>query len=450
MFAALYDFSCGPMVVVSSVVTLLLAAVFVTLRLRRAQAKILALNSSLAQRIEDLLQQRHAELRALADSSPGMMGTFHARADGSLCMPYVSPNIEKLFGLQPQDVVHDAAPLLARTHPDDAQRVAQTIAESARNMSTWHEEYRILHPVLGERWLESHTNPQPHPQGGVIWYGYVHDITERKHAETELELARRLLNSRNEQLLASTQTLEQRVAQRTAELEESRSQLRGLIGHREQVREVERRYIAREVHDELGQILTGLQMSISYLEHQLEQHSPQWSESLEETKALSKEAMAMVKNVASSLRPAVLDVGIVAALEWLAGRLDSNTHIHCNVQVPAYDISLDEAHSIALFRIAQEALTNVARHARADRIDISLDRDGDDYVLRVRDNGVGFDTSVLKRKSFGLVGIRERVLLLSGTLGIHSRPGAGTEIEVRIPVQERTAVAPMVAAAAIC
>jgi len=226
------------------------------------------------------------------------------------------------------------------------------------------------------------------------------------------------------------------------ELEESRSQLRGLIAHREQVREEERKYIAREVHDELGQILTGLRMSISYLEHQLVNHSPQWPEYLEEAKTLSKEAMAVVKNVASSLRPAVLDVGIVAALEWLAGRFGSNTNIHCNVHVPAHDVELEEAHSIALFRIAQEALTNVARHAKATRVDILLDREGQDYVLRVRDNGHGFDTTTKKVNSFGLMGIRERALLLNGTFEIHSRPGSGTEIAVRIPVPASTPMAP--------
>lgn len=137
-------------------------------------------------RMQETIAAREQELRALAESSPGMMGAFYLRPDGSICMPYVSPMIEKLFGLQPQDVLDDASPLLAMNHPDDAQRVADTIAESARNMTIWHEEYRIVHPSLGERWMESNTKPELHPEGGVVWYGYIHDITKRKEIENVL------------------------------------------------------------------------------------------------------------------------------------------------------------------------------------------------------------------------------------------------------------------------
>jgi len=142
-------------------------------------------------RMEETLANREQELRALAESSPGMMGCFHLRPDGSVYMPYVSANIRALFGLRPEDVADNAEPLLALNHPGDAQRVLDSIAESARTMSTWHLEYRILHPDRGERWMEGHTSPEPHPGGGIVWYGYVHDITERKHAEIE---KRRLIN----------------------------------------------------------------------------------------------------------------------------------------------------------------------------------------------------------------------------------------------------------------
>ena len=137
--------------------------------------------------LQDALAAGERELRSLADSSPGMMGSFYARPDGSICMPYVSPNIETLFGLRREDVMQDASLLMALNHPDDAQRITESIAESARSMTPWHEQYRILHPTLGERWMESHTAPEPHPDGGVIWYGYVHDITKRKAMELELQ-----------------------------------------------------------------------------------------------------------------------------------------------------------------------------------------------------------------------------------------------------------------------
>ena len=142
-------------------------------------------------RMEDILQRSERELRLLSDSSPGMMGSIYVRPDGSFCMPYVSPNIEKLFGLRPQDVSEDASPLMALSLPEDAQRIRETIAESARCMTPWHQEYRIVHPVLGERWMEIHSNPELHPDGGIIWYGHIHDVTERKHTELALQARER-------------------------------------------------------------------------------------------------------------------------------------------------------------------------------------------------------------------------------------------------------------------
>ncbi|MDD2830041.1 MAG: PAS domain S-box protein [Sulfuricurvum sp.] len=152
--------------------------------------------------LEDITEQKHThkslvarerELRALADSSPGMMGAFHLRSDGSFSMPYVSPNIIELFGLNPHDVREDATLLMALNHPEDTERIHTSILESAQSMSIWHEEYRIIHPTRGIRWMESHTKPELHPEGGIIWYGYVHDITERKKLEALLEKERKFL-----------------------------------------------------------------------------------------------------------------------------------------------------------------------------------------------------------------------------------------------------------------
>jgi PAS domain S-box-containing protein len=173
--------------------------------------------------LEDITEQKRAyealankerELRALADSSPGMMGSFYLRPDGSVCMPYISPNILDLFGLQPQDVADDASSLMLLTHPDDLKLVEESIAESASTMSIWHTEYRINHPMKGERWMESNTKPELHPDGGIIWYGYIHDITERKKAEEKIKT----LNS----------TLEQKVIERTTQLSKREREFRTL------------------------------------------------------------------------------------------------------------------------------------------------------------------------------------------------------------------------------
>lgn len=134
----------------------------------------------------ETLAYKERELRSLAESSPGMMGAYYMRPDASVCMPYASPNIQEIFGITSEEIKEDATPLMALTHPDDAEMVVRTISESAQTMSLWHIEYRIIHPTKGVRWMEGHTMPQTHPSGGVVWYGYVHDITERKAMEEQI------------------------------------------------------------------------------------------------------------------------------------------------------------------------------------------------------------------------------------------------------------------------
>jgi PAS domain S-box-containing protein len=157
------------------------------------------------------LTEKEMEIRNLAESSPGLMGTYYLRPDGSVCMPYTSPQIQNLYGLRSEDVVDDATSLMERTHPDDIDQVKETIVESARTMTPWRHEFRVLHPTRGELWLEGSTNPKPHPDGGTIWYGFIHDITDRKRAETEL--------------IKYRDHLEELVKERTTELEIERNKV---------------------------------------------------------------------------------------------------------------------------------------------------------------------------------------------------------------------------------
>lgn len=472
-------------------------------------------------RMEKSLVSRERELRALAESSPGMMGSFYLRPDGSMCMPYVSSKIWGHFGLTPKDVAVDATPLLARTHPDDAQMVQDSIAESARSLTTWHKEYRILHPAKGERWMESNTNPEPHPDGGVMWYGNVHDITERKRSEEALRASeqqfrtlaenfpdilirydhagrRTYVNPAMERMFSVTakqtiglspqevnpvelpehylQALERTlatgersefemelplpsgevrtgfiyiVAERAVDgrisgaitigrditrLKQTERQLRELAAHLQSAREEEKAHLARELHDDLGQILFLLKMKVSGYAHDCAASSGRLCEHLQEALMLTDKAIGTARNIVSALRPPALDYGIAAALKWLVENFIESMNIQCELQIADEEIRLDESKSLALFRIVQEALNNVAKHAQADRVEIVLNKDATDCALSMRDNGTGFDTSKKKKGSFGLVGMQERALMHGGTVSIESRAGGGTEIVVRIPV----------------
>ncbi|WP_051229302.1 PAS domain-containing sensor histidine kinase [Paludibacterium yongneupense] len=215
----------------------------------------------------------------------------------------------------------------------------------------------------------------------------------------------------------------------------SRSQLRGLVARREEDLEGERKRIAREVHDELGQLLTGLQMKLSRLVRKQMGKVLREGEPLQEALELSEKALSVARNVASALRPAVLDMGIISALEWLAERFSVSNGIACYLRIIDTAIHLNECQAIALFRITQESLTNISRHARAGRVDITLNRSVENYLLKICDNGIGFDSATSKPGSFGLIGIQERALMLGGTVGITSSVGCGTEIAVRIPIE---------------
>lgn len=222
--------------------------------------------------------------------------------------------------------------------------------------------------------------------------------------------------------------------EKEAELTRSRQELRALAAHLEQVREDERGHLAREMHDELGQQLTALRFAVAV--RGLERDP---MPACRDTTALLKqvdETIESVRAIASNLRPAVLDLGLVAAIGWQVQQFRARTGIASVLNVSNEEINLDDTRSTAIFRIVQESLTNIVRHADASQVVVTLRKRGEQLDLLVEDNGAGLSVDALeKTRSFGLVGMRERALLLNGTLNISGLPGRGTKLEVSIPLQ---------------
>ena len=220
------------------------------------------------------------------------------------------------------------------------------------------------------------------------------------------------------------------------ELRRAHEELRELALAMHEVREGERTRIARELHDELGQALTALKMDVDLLGSTIPQERGDLLERADAMRGLLDSTVATTRRISADLRPLVLDdLGLGAAAEWLAQGFSQRTRIPCELRVDAACAQLGEPHASALFRIMQESLTNVARHAQASRVEVRLERSGKDAVLTVHDNGVGMDRSARpKPRSFGLRGIGERALLLGGELRIDSRPGGGTTVVTRIPI----------------
>lgn len=219
-------------------------------------------------------------------------------------------------------------------------------------------------------------------------------------------------------------------------LRESEDKLRALAAHLQSVREEEQIRIAREIHDELGQTLTGLKMDLTWLTGRLAPDQKPLVEKVDSMFGLIDDTIRSVRKIASGLRPEVLDeVGLAAAIGWQAREFQQRTGIRCNVEVPPDSDGLDAGRSTAAFRIFQEVLTNVARHANASRVEVCMRMEAGRLRLEVWDNGKGIPAAkVSSPGSLGLLGMRERVLPFDGRIEIHGAPGKGTQVSVSIPL----------------
>ncbi len=224
------------------------------------------------------------------------------------------------------------------------------------------------------------------------------------------------------------------------ELRASREQLRALIAHLQAVREQERTRIAREIHDELGQTLTAFNIDLAWLEERLGK-----ANSIADKKELTAKIAAMLKlvgetmntvrEIAAELRPGVLDeLGLEAAFEWQVLDFQMRTNIKCELVADFDETDLSRDLMTAMFRILQECLTNIARHAEATKAKFVLRDEADDLLLAVEDDGRGIrQEETLNARSLGLVGMRERAIMLGGSFEISRSPLGGTRVEVRIP-----------------
>ena len=247
--------------------------------------------------------------------------------------------------------------------------------------------------------------------------------------------------SRTAALTAANRDLLNEVIERKraeAALEHSREELRELASIGTSAREQENRRIARELHDELCQTLAA-----SRLELELVSERKSLEAELAPVHALLDEAVVATRRIAADLRPLVLDdLGLVAAADWLVQNFRQRHGIECELIVEPANLDLEEPQATAVFRIMQESLTNIGRHAHASRATLSLTRHNDHILLIVKDNGIGFDLSTPRKlNSFGLSGLRERAYLVGGEVDIESSPGYGTSIAVRIPLPVAQAAA---------
>ena len=317
------------------------------------------------------------------------------------------------------------------------------LARAVRQGQTEDEGWRVRKD--GSRfWADVVVTALRDSNGNLLGFAKLtRDNTENRDRAEALTKAKELLELRVEQRTAVLTRLNNEMRTEIADrqhaeeqLRKSRDQLRALAARLQSVREEERAYIAREIHDELGQACTAIKMDLALISRKLTKRQTKLQAKVGSSIQLVDSTIVTLRRIASELRPRTLDdLGLPAALEAQALEFESRTGIHCSVTLPPELLTLDKDRSTAIFRIFQESLTNVARHANATRVEARLYRENDRIVFEVFDNGTGFDPEVAReRKSLGLVGMQERALLLNGEFKAEGVPGRGTTIRLTIPL----------------
>ena len=348
------------------------------------------------------------KLQGFIASLPGMACQIELQKDGTFTFPYVSEGCFTLFGVSANDLQNDPACFLNLIHPEDVPSLLETLKNSAQTLCFWNWEGRIILPDGETKWISLGATPQETPSGLPRWEGIILNTTQSKLGELEVK----------------------RVQQ----------QLMELSSHIQDAKEQERLRIAREVHDEIGSLLTAIKMDLSWMVQRLPADNHALTNKVKTIEELVNRAITSASNLAHSLRPGFLDCfGIIAAIEIEAQEFSKRSGISCTVIKSQESIELPEAYSITLFRICQEALNNILKHAHAKHVQIEIVKGTDHLELIISDDGVGFSEAARnKPRSFGLRGVQERVAHLGGTVKIASTLGRGTQIAIFVPLMEET------------
>jgi len=346
-------------------------------------------------------------LQGFIASLPGMACRVWLDTDNALHFPYVSEGCFALLGITPQEIELQPHLLLDKLHPEDRNAFYKSMRESAARSSPWNWEGRIVLPPDSEiKWVNLRATRRETVSNGTIWEGFMFNITNNKLAEQEIKT--------------------------------SRQRLRELSSHVENIKEEERMRIARAIHDEIGVLLSVLKMDMTWLIQRLPSDSHALHEKAKSMSGLLDTAGLAANNLVHGLRPGFLDCfGIVAAIEIEANEFTKRTGVPCRIVKSNNDIELPGEQSIALFRVFQESLNNIMKHAAAKHVQIDILKVDNQVELIVSDDGQGFDkTARNKTRSFGLRGIQERIKHLGGDVKITSKPGKGSQIAVCVPLED--------------
>jgi len=350
------------------------------------------------------VSKNEKQFRALIENNNDIISLM----DESFRVVYRSPSATRITGWT-NDEIKGTEIAQKIIHPDDAKKMSNAFIETMTNPGKHvNVFFRSLHKGGHYLWIEGIVINMLHDENiKSIVFNY-RDVTERVNAE--------------EEILKTSQ------------------QLRELTAHLLSIREEERASVAREIHDELGQQLTGLKMDMSSLTSRLSSSDNIVIEKIQSIQQLLNSSIKTVRRIATELRPSILDdLGLIAAIEWQCEEFGKRAEIKTRFFSDLENMIFNSGVSTCLFRICQESLTNIARYAAASNVKISLHRIDEKIVLKISDDGIGFDTAMKgNKKTWGLVGMKERAAMMGGSLAIESKLQKGTTVEVNIPLSANT------------
>lgn len=347
-----------------------------------------------------------SRFQSLIEQLPGIPYIASLDKDGSNI--YVSPKIKDLLGFTSEQWCGDPSLRLRQIHPDDQASVRQAITDAIATNSAYSIDYRIFGGDGTLHWLHDEARVMSDDDGTpLLLQGAALDITERKRAQEELE--------------------------------RSHCELQELITALDMLRIEEQRRLAQEMHDDFGQLLAAMKMDLSTLRQHLPPGNSQVVKYLGSINELVDTMVTSVRRIIADLPPKILeDLGLFHALESMIVNFEKRHRISCRLHLPTGEPMLDTRIRTALYRMVQEILNNVAKHAQASCVTARIDRDDEHgtITLTIADNGIGMSADMRhKPGSFGLVGMRERVASLRGEMSMDSKPGEGTTVRIVIPAR---------------
>jgi signal transduction histidine kinase len=353
-----------------------------------------------------------ARSQAILAHAPGMVFRFVQGEDGHYALPFVSEQCFNVLGMEADSLQADPALFMEIVLQEDRESLRRSRAQSAADLSIWNWEGRLWIESFNDvKWVSLRASPRREPGLGIIWEGIIVNITRSRRRETKLK--------------------------------ESHERLREVSAHAMAAREHERIRIAQEIHDDLGGNLTAIKIDLDWLCRHIADDDSVLLAKIRTIDQLVDRTIDSIRRISRDLRPGIMDFGVVAAIEWEAGEFSKRLGIPCEVACTEEDIELEQDAAVAVFRIFQEALTNIAKHGQASHVWVRLAavneqsqrQSGGQLELEVRDNGRGIAPSdTAKFNSFGIRGMIERAGLLNGKLTVSGDPGEGTTVRLSIPL----------------